>query len=425
MFANCRRWLLTILCFLGVGIVGWVYLSSMPLPKIQAEEPQAQASQSQQDDVADDAQKESADDSDVASRIVGETQCMDCHRAEFRRWKSSKHATRAYDLLRTSASSRRYAEALDIEFSEVTAPSSLCVECHGTRQTLATGETRVLSSITCESCHNASGGERGWLNAHAVYGKQGSSRAAETKEHYQARREKCGKAGQLRSEDLYQLAKTCFSCHVVGNEALVNDGGHPQATQNFDLAGKSLGEVRHNFHLDQKVNAEVATLWLDPLWNGKERNGAGRKRLMFVVGAMVDLEVSLRHLTETKDEDGDFYENMSDRVVSAYELLQEDILEVVEEEEEEEDEEDEEEEEEEKEEEDENDEEGLPLLTDLLEALEEIYEKLDEEELVLEDDRQSCIDAANAVSRAAIAFVAKHNGNRLTALDEPEVPDDE
>ena len=80
---------------------------------------------------------------------------------------------------------------------------------------------------------------------------------------------------------------------------------------------------------------------------------------------MADLEVSLRYLAQVQDEDGDLFESMSDRVVDGYELLLEDVLEVVEEADDE-----------------DEDESGLPLLTELLEKLEEIYTKLDDEELV-------------------------------------------
>ncbi|MEE3372514.1 MAG: cytochrome c family protein [Planctomycetota bacterium] len=398
MFANRRHWLLTTAFCGGVTIAGWLYLGAVNLPRIQADEPQDQESQSQQIAVSTDPQQEAAGEVDAASRIVGATQCLDCHRSEYLRWKRSKHATRAFDLLRSTASARRYAEALDIEFSEIAASTSLCVKCHATRQIRDDGVARVLPSVSCESCHGPSGGVDGWLNAHSVYGEEGGTRLDETKEHYLERTAKCGKAGQLRSEHIYALAKNCYSCHVVANEALVNEAEHPVATQNFDFSIKSLGDVRHNYHLDQQVNAEIATLWLDPLWHGEGRTAAGRKRLMFVVGAMVDLEMSLRTLASATDEEGDFFEAMSERVVDAYELIQEDILEEVE---------------------------DLPLLEKLLETAEAIYTKLDDEEFALDDDRQACVDVANAVSAIAREFAVKRNGNQLDALEEPEVPEDE
>ena len=416
--AACRLLLAVFSCLAVVFTVS-VCLNSVPLLETQATDIQGQ---SEGDRTRGEHGRKLQET--VASRVVGETQCLDCHRSEYARWKKSKHAAGAFDTLRTDKDARKYAEALGIKAADITAPNSLCVQCHATRQTLESGEARVLPAVSCEACHSASGGAAGWLNAHAVYGEQGSSRVAETEIHYLERKVKCDKAGQVRSEHLYQLAKTCYSCHIIGDEALVNDGGHKAATQNFEFATKSLGEVRHNFHLDQKVNAEAATLWVDPLWNGKGRTTAGHKRLMFVVGAMADLEVSLRYLAQVKDEDGDFFESMSDRVVDGYELLLEDVLEVVVEADAE-DEADEENEDEAEDEDEDEDEEGLPLLAALLEELEEIYTRLDDEELVLEDDRTACVEAADAVATAAMKFVAKHNGNRLDALDEPEVPDDE
>lgn len=398
MFANRLPWLLTTGCCGGAMIAGWLYLGTVNLPRIQADEPQDQDSQRQQSAASTNPQKEAAGEVEAASRIVGGTQCLDCHRSEYVRWKRSKHATRAFDLLGSTASARRYAEALDIEFGEVAASNSLCVQCHATRQIRADGVARVLPGVSCESCHGPSGGVDGWLNTHSVYGEEGGTRSDETKEHYLERKAKCGKSGQLRSEHIYELAKACYSCHLVNNEALVNEAEHPVATQNFDFSIKSLGDVRHNYHLDQQVNAEVATLWLDPLWHGERRTAAGRKRLMFVVGATVDLEMSLRALARATDEEGDYCEAMSERVVDAYELIEEDILEEVG---------------------------DLPLLEKLLETAEEIYTKLDDEEFVLDDDRQACVDAANAVAAIAREFAVKRNGNQLDALEEPEVPDEE
>lgn len=332
-----------------------------------------------------------------ASRIEGSKKCIDCHRAEYARWIASKHAGRAFDFLRTSVESREYAEELGIPFAKI-ASNSLCLNCHATRQVTRDGRRKVLAGIGCESCHNPSGGEDGWLNMHAVYGPAGTTRERESEEHYKMRATRCRSAGQLRSSDTYQLVKRCYNCHLVGNEKLV-EAGHPAANGDFFLPEKALGEVRHNFHLNQAVNAEAATLWTDPLWHGKGRTAAGRKRLLLVVGSLVDLEVALRNLALATDEDGDYFEEMADRAIDAYEFLEDDIVDEVDD--------------------------GLPLVEKVLESLEDLYDAIDDEDLSLEDDRQSLVEAADQVSAAAQEFAAKHDGSKLTDLDEPEVPDDE
>ena len=83
----------------------------------------------------------------------------------------------------------------------------------------------------------------------------------------------------IRPKAMYTLAKNCYGCHVVPREKLVNVGGHPAGSK-FELVSWSQGEIRHN-------------LWYG---NGKDNKlaSAKRKRLMFVVGLVVELETALR-----------------------------------------------------------------------------------------------------------------------------------
>ncbi|MCH2398044.1 MAG: cytochrome c family protein, partial [Pirellulales bacterium] len=183
MVVAARRSLLAVFSCLAVVFTVCVYLDSVPLSETRAREIQGQ---SEGDRTS--GQKGRKLEENVASRVVGETQCLDCHRSEYARWKKSKHAAGAFDTLRTDKDARKYAEALGIKVADITAPNSLCVQCHATRQTLASGEARVLPAVSCEACHSASGGAAGWLNAHAVYGEQGSLRVAETEMHYLERK---------------------------------------------------------------------------------------------------------------------------------------------------------------------------------------------------------------------------------------------
>jgi len=328
-------------------------------------------------------------------RVEGQGKCIDCHKLEVKAWLASKHATRAFDLLRTAPTSRTYAEKLGIRPVDI-ARKSLCVNCHATPTVDSTGRRGLLSGVSCEACHNAAGGEDGWLNRHAVYGPSGTRREQESDSHYQDRAAACQTAGQFRSDNLYQLVKRCFACHVVSDESLV-EADHDHG-DNFEVVSKMLGEVRHNFFLDQTTNAEVATLWSDPLHHGAGRNAAARKRVAFVVGQLVDLETSLRSLASASEEN-DFTDLMIDRIDEALGLLAEDLLEEVEETE-------------------------LPEIEQAVDAAEPVFEKLDDDGFAAED-KGDYLEAASQVGRAAKAFAAR-DGSKLAEIDDldllPEGP---
>jgi len=330
-----------------------------------------------------------------ASRIEGHAKCVDCHAQEIKAWRASKHATRAFDLLRTAPTSIEYAKKLGIRPTDI-ARNSLCTTCHATQQRDDAGRLRVLSGVSCEACHNGSGGEDGWLNAHAAYGPRGTRREEESVDHYARRTATCEKAGQFRSANAYQLVKRCFECHVVGNEALA-EAGHDHG-DGFEFVTKALGEVRHNFFLDRQSNAEVATLWTDSLHHGSGRNAAGRKRVLFVLGQLVDLEISLRNLATATDEN-DFSDLMIERIEDAWGLLVEDLLEEL-------------------------TETALPEVEEATKAVEPILEKLDDDGFA-PADAKLYLAAATIVGKAAKQF-ATRNGNDLKELDDldllPEGP---
>jgi hypothetical protein len=332
-----------------------------------------------------------------ASRVEGHFKCVDCHKQEVKAWLQSKHATRAFDMLRTAETAQEYAEKLDIRPADI-ATKSMCVHCHATPTRTSTGLHDVINGVSCESCHNASGGDDGWLNSHAVYGPIGTRRGQESAAHYARRRESSSKAGQLRSSDLYGLVKRCYQCHVVGDETLA-EAGHDHG-EGFEFVAKASGEVRHNFFLEPSLNAAVATLWTDPMHHGAGRQAAGRKRVMFVVGQLVDLEVSLRNLA-TASEENDFTDMMQDRIEDALETLAEDLLEELEDTE-------------------------LPLVREATDAVTPVFESLDDDGFQPEE-KESYIQAADRVGSAARRF-AERDGNGLTEIDDldllPEGPFD-
>lgn len=337
------------------------------------------------DDLPAPAQLVTSTDVDPA-RIEGHEKCIDCHAQEVKAWLASKHATRAFDLLRTSPTSRGYAAALGIRPSEI-ARKSICVSCHATPRQDHAGKPAVISGVSCEACHNASGGDDGWLNLHAVYGPRGTRREEESEAHFASRQANGEQAGQFRSSNAYHLVKRCFACHVVSDEALVEaDHDHGDG---FEVVEKMLGEVRHNFFLDRHQNADVATLWTDSLHHGMGRTAAGRKRVLFIVGQLVDLETSLRSLAKAT-EDNDFFELMFDRIDEAFGLM-EDVL-------------------------DELDETEVPEIESVVELVEPIFEKLDDDGFA-PDDKNVYLDAAKKIAQVAEAFAAR-DGNKLAAIDD-------
>jgi len=320
------------------------------------------------------------------ARIEGHEKCIDCHIQEVQAWLASRHATSAFDLLRTSPTSRDYAKDLGIRPSDI-ARKSLCITCHATPSQNQAGAATVISGVSCEACHNAAGGENGWLNLHAVYGPRGTRRGDETDTHFAEREANCKKAGQLRSANTYELVKRCFSCHVVSNEALA-EVGHDHGDR-FEVVEKMLGDVRHNFFLNRRNNSEVATLWTDSLHHDTGRTAAGRKRVLFIVGQLVDIETSLRSLAKATDEN-DLSDLMIERIEDAFDLLGEDLLDELEETE-------------------------LPDIAMVVELIEVVVEKLDDDGFDT-DDQKLYLDAAEKVAKVAQAF-ATRDGNKLAEID--------
>ncbi|MBI1902579.1 MAG: hypothetical protein HYS13_15870 [Planctomycetia bacterium] len=374
----------TILLWLRVTWRSWVLLAAAVLViRAGAQQPARQAAAPRQ---ADTARQTGEID---PTRIEGHEKCVDCHKTELRAWSASKHSTRAFDLLRAAPTALEYATKLGITPENI-ARKSLCVECHATPQhDAASGRVTVLPGVSCETCHNPSGGTDGWLNAHAVYGPPGTKREEESPAHYEERMARCREAGQLRTSDLYLLAKRCFSCHVVDDEKLAQ-AGHEHPKGDFELVEKSLGEVRHNFFIDPAKNAQASTLWIDPLRHSPGRSAAGRMRAMFVVGKLVDLETSLRSLaTATKDDD--FSSKMEKRISKAFAVLSEDLLAELKRT-------------------------KLGELEQLVKDIQPTLEKLGADGFST-DDRRLYLEAAGKVARAATQF-ADRDGSELGELDE-------
>lgn len=231
--------------------------------------------------------------------LSGNKNCAQCHVEEMKALEHSSHSRRAWSLL-DHPKAAGFAKAVGVTDIKGV---SICTECHGTHQRLH-GQNTVFPGKTCESCHGDAGGNDGWLPTHYDFGLGRTvddstrmsdllaDRLNETKEHREQRLAACAEAGMNYSEDVIEIAKNCFKCHLVPNEELLN-AGHPFSSS-FELVRWASGEVRHNFLRDQNVNSPVATNWSDLIRNGPGRTITGRKRVMYLSGKLADLEVSLR-----------------------------------------------------------------------------------------------------------------------------------
>jgi hypothetical protein len=203
------------------------------------------------------------------TKVVGPNACAECHKQEVEAWKLSHHFKTFRDLPRND-DAKKIAERMGVRRIK---SDSLCSNCHYTVQR-KDDQAEAIAGISCESCHSAG---RDWIKVHSGY--SGKTAQSETKAE-KAQRWKLAEAkGMIRVRAIYDLAKNCYGCHVVPLEDLVNKGGH-HAGSAFELVSWSQGEVLHN-------------TWYS---KGKENvpAGAARRRMLYLVGLGVELEMSLR-----------------------------------------------------------------------------------------------------------------------------------
>ncbi len=214
---------------------------------------------------------------DVAEKVVGPKECAECHKDENEIWKATHHYTTFRDLPRNKEA-RSIAERVGIKRIK---SNKLCTSCHFTMQAKDGKSARAVSGISCESCHSHG---KDWYKVHSEY--SGKKKATETPAEAKARWAAAEKAGMIRPANMYELAKNCYSCHVVPREKLVNVGKHPAGSK-FDLVSWSQGEIRHN-------------VWYN---NGKQNRpgSTNRLRIMHVVGTAVELETALRSVGEATE----------------------------------------------------------------------------------------------------------------------------
>ncbi len=247
------------------------------------------------------------------AKVKGAQSCKKCHESEYKAWTLTMHFKNHERI--SSSAGRQYAQKYG--------STDACNSCHTTTHT-SSAQFAGPVGVSCESCHTPAGGAEGWFDRHSNYGGEKIKREDETAAHLKERLAACEAVGMIRAEDAYALAKNCYSCHIVADEKLLK-AGHKPGHGDFDLIPWIQGEVRHNFQVDQKVNAESPSLLKARYGTTAEQ----RKRTLLVVGKIVELETCLRSLASV--EAGNLKERYAGRrgwagrAKDAYDFLRKDI----------------------------------------------------------------------------------------------------
>ncbi|MCZ6676340.1 MAG: multiheme c-type cytochrome [Candidatus Poribacteria bacterium] len=236
-------------------------------------------------------------------KIIGPDICGICHKSEVVAWRETTHFKN--NELHRRPEAKQIASKLRIRRIK---RESLCQTCHFTTQ--AKGRRpRAIAGVSCESCHGAAAD---WIHIHSDYGGGQATRETETAEHKKMRMGQTAKTGMIRPDQPYLIAENCYQCHTVPQEELVNKTGHPAGSA-FELVAWLGGEVRHNFFMcDGKENREAPG----------DLDEANHKRVLYVVGRMLDLEYGLRGLAKATAA-GTYTEAMKQRTMNAMEKLKE------------------------------------------------------------------------------------------------------
>lgn len=210
-----------------------------------------------------------------ADKITGPETCVECHINEIEVWKRTVHNKTNRELPKKPETAEML---LKLGLTKVKGEAQ-CRDCHFLGREVE-GQYETLSGISCESCHGAAAD---WAKTHGDYG-QGYTAETEPPEHRHARLAQAAAAGLRGPRQLYDLGASCYECHILNEEHIVNTGGHIAGSPDFNLLTWSQGEVRHHLpRTGEKVNPPAAP---------------ARRRLLFVVGCILETEYSFRAVAQ-------------------------------------------------------------------------------------------------------------------------------
>src|SRR6056297_666819 len=206
------------------------------------------------------------------SKVLTADACIKCHASEVTVWRQTPHS-KTFEELHRRPKAKEIARNLGVRSIKY---DDRCIGCHYT-QKMEAGSPVTVAGVSCESCHGAAAD---WFDGHHDYGGPAVTRQTEPAEHRQQRIATAIAQGMRNPSNVFLMAQSCYRCHTVQDEQLVNIGGHHPGSLEFEFVSWSQGLVRHNFvRSDGQQNLE---------------SSPGRMRLMFVAGMMADLEASLR-----------------------------------------------------------------------------------------------------------------------------------
>jgi hypothetical protein len=234
----------------------------------------------------------------AVEKVVGPETCVECHVDQLQVWKQTKHHKTFRQL-----PPRPETAAMLVKLGlEKVKGEKQCQDCHFTGQ-LIDEQYQTVSGISCESCHGAAAD---WAKTHGDYG-HGVTVDKEPPAHRAERQARADAAGMLGPRRLHAIANTCYECHILTDEKIVNLGGHPAGSPGFNLVAWSQGEVRHSVPREgDKINPEA------PL---------PRRRLMFVLGAILETEHCVRAVAAATER-ADFALTQARRGDTARQLLE-------------------------------------------------------------------------------------------------------
>jgi hypothetical protein len=214
-------------------------------------------------------------------KTVGVEECAECHEDEVFIWKNTRHY-KTFNETARRAKGREIAKKMKIRNPT---KSELCSQCHFTK-TLHNGKPKAVSGVSCESCH---GSAKEWFKIHSNYGDKDTKKSQETVEHKHKRIQQSLQAGMIKPQNIYALVNNCMQCHLVPHEDLVNNSKH-EAGSKFELVSWSQGRNRHNFMRSAGGSTNI-------------ESDQNRKRLLYVVGQLVEMEHTLRALSKATTSD--------------------------------------------------------------------------------------------------------------------------
>lgn len=212
------------------------------------------------------------------THTLGIESCRECHDSIVESWERTRHAT-SFGTMTKSEAAKAIARLAGLRPEAVTSSVS-CARCHFTQETLS-GALQTTTAVSCESCH---GGASDWIDLHNSKSRPRPERIAQAAAH-----------GMQHPSSVLAAAQSCYECHVIDDEQLVNQTGHPALSDGFELVSWYSGEVKHNY-LVSKPGKAVKTNVEEP-----QAVPAARKRLLFLTGKLLHLSHSLAAIARSTD----------------------------------------------------------------------------------------------------------------------------